>query len=68
MSEAKSKHDWAQTSLIASLVFNPNRKPGTRARKPAEFNPHTARPRGVDFEALREVFGRGAKKKGGNRA
>jgi len=64
MAEGRAKLQWAQTSLLAALAFNPHRRPGTPAKEPRDFDPTIERkPRGVDFEALKRAFvgGKGGK-------
>ncbi len=42
MAEARGRHDWGQTSLLACILFNANRGPGQKALGPEDFNPYTA--------------------------
>lgn len=61
MAEGRAQLEWAQTSLVAALLFNPHRRPGSPAREPREFDP-TFQPRGrggVDFTALKKAFRKG---------
>jgi hypothetical protein len=65
MAEGRAKLQWAQTSLLAALLFNPHRRPGTPAKEPREFDPTAERTtRGVDFDALKRAFKGTARQEG----
>jgi hypothetical protein len=36
---AKLLHDWDRASLVAAMIANVNRKPGSAAIQPSRFNP-----------------------------
>lgn len=62
MAEARSQHDWAQTSELLALLANVHRRPGARVFTAADFNPHhlpqrapAALPKG-NIQALKAVF------------
>ena len=40
MSNQRGKHEWQQTSLLASILINANRDPKKRAISPDEINPY----------------------------
>ena len=43
MAEARSRDNWAHTSVVLALIANVNRDPKkTRAYKPSDFNPYSA--------------------------
>ena len=43
MVEGKGEFEWQMTSSIMALEVNMNRKPGTKAISPNEFNPYIAK-------------------------
>lgn len=61
MAEARSRLEWAQTSSLLALLYNVHRKPGSRALKPADFDPHAgagkeAAPAPADTTLLQSFF------------
>ncbi|HPD17392.1 MAG TPA: hypothetical protein PLE19_20840 [Planctomycetota bacterium] len=65
MAEARGRDNWAHTSAILALVANVNRDPKkTRAYKPSDFDPYTAKDRRdeaievTDMAVLKDVFTR----------
>ncbi|HNQ22491.1 MAG TPA: hypothetical protein PKK06_05295 [Phycisphaerae bacterium] len=65
MAEARGRDNWAHTSAILALVANVNRDPKkTRAYRPADFDPYTARDRRdealeiTDLAVLKDAFTR----------
>lgn len=58
MRTARSKETWEQTSLIAALLANANRKPNKPPFTPAQFNPWASRPKPVKvpISILKDVF------------
>lgn len=60
MAESKARLQWSQTSLIACILWNTHCKP---AKKPQDFDPFHAKPKGIDWELLKSI---GKKNKGKN--
>lgn len=65
MAEARGRDNWAHTSAILALIANVNRDPKkTRAYKPADFDPYTAKDRRdeaievTDMGVLKDAFTR----------
>ena len=43
MADAKFDHDWSQTGLLATLLFNANKPKTARRAKPEDYNPWAKR-------------------------
>ena len=64
MVEGKGEFEWQMTSSLMALEINMNRKPGSRAVSPNEFNPFMQRPETQmvklsakeSMSALKQVF------------
>jgi len=56
MAEARGRDNWAHTSAILALIANVNRDPKkTRAYKPADFDPYTAKDRHDEAIEVRDL-------------
>ena len=68
MAEARTRHDWSQTSSLLALIANAHRDPKkAKPFKPSDFDPTTGRHQAVDegplptvgVETLKQVFLKG---------
>jgi hypothetical protein len=56
MAEARGRDNWAHTSAILALVANVNRDPKkTRAYKPSDFDPYSAREKRDEAIEVRDL-------------
>jgi hypothetical protein len=56
MAEARGRDNWAHTSAVLALVANVNRDPKkTRAYKPSDFDPYSAREKRDEAIEVRDL-------------
>ena len=58
MADGVLRQNWDHTSLLAALLFNPNRPKDVEPKTPADFNPFAPKPKPqkVPISSLREMF------------
>jgi len=68
MSEGKQKAEWDRTSLVCTILANANRSSKTKAFKPDDFNPYSAKKtssvindKSMFFDAMKAAFVKGKK-------
>jgi hypothetical protein len=70
MADARGRHDWERTALLAAIAWNPYRGEKTPAREPADFNPYSQadrkrlKPRQVGIDVLIDAFTSGGPNQG----